>query len=143
MPVVRPRRMPVLAAILLFAAAVLAALNWGCVWRNLRARGGHHSSPVLLIGVFVGALGLASWPERPRFAWLLLFGDPGTPLGIAALPRLLVAMFHFSRLNLHAEYVGSEHRLRLYRHGEFLLSFNPLDRSKHPVPLTTGAGGTW
>lgn len=127
----------------LVLAVLLATANWLSLLASFRRRGTHRASLVPFVGAVLGGIGLSLSPSLPPWVWGLLLLDPGTLSGLLSLPVLLRTLYRFSPLNLYAEYSGAGHRLRLYRHGEFLLDSKFPPPSQDDLPLLTGAGGSW
>jgi hypothetical protein len=133
--------MKFLAILLALPAVFLAVMNSASLLAAALSR--RSTSTVPFVGAFFGFLAVAAWPQNPTWAWLLPALDPGTITGALGLPHLARTLFQFSRFNLHAVYTGPQHSLRLYRHGEFLLRYEPPQGLSVTEPIQVGGGGNW
>ena len=133
--------MKLLAILLAVPAIFLAVMNYASVLAFLLFR--RSSSTVPLVGAIFGFLAVAAWPQPPTWAWLLPVLDPGTITGAIGVPHLIRTFVQFSRFNLHAVYTGPQHHLHLYRHGAFLLRYQPPQGVPVAAPIQTGGGGSW
>ena len=133
--------MKLVAILLALPAVFLAVMNSASLLAAALFR--RSTSTVPFVGAVFGFLAVAAWPQHPTWAWLLPALDPGTITGTIGLPHLFRTFLQFSRFNLHAVYAGPQHRLRLYRHGGFLLSYVPPQGLPVMEPIQTGGGGTW
>lgn len=127
----------------LVLGVIVALINWIYLLSSFRRCYRVRASFIPFVGAVFGAIAIALSPTLPNWAWALVFVDPGTIAGIASLPAIVQTTLRFSSLNLHAELSSSRHRLRLYRHGEFQLEYEPPDTGETLVPMVTGAGGSW
>lgn len=117
---------------LIAVGGLVSLLNWGTLISSLRSR--RFASAVPFVGALLLGNGLALLPETRAFAWLALVADYGTLIFVVALPRIALAVWATSRINLlhcftsHAS--GCELAIKLFRRHVAVISaeFDP------PVP---------
>ncbi len=135
----------ILAALLLALGALIALGNWWSLYRSYRTK--RFYSPVPLVGAGLLGTGLFLLPATRPFCWSALLLDYGTLMFFLAALRVAEEFWKTSRFNQDSEYVGRAGRkyvrLRLFRHGVFILHLDIQRRPDECDLVSTGTIGTW